>query len=326
MPTEMPASFVQYAQRHGIAPERLQEALQWQVTLWSGAVTEQQRSGWRRWCDANPANSAAWNAIQGMAERLDEISVAMAPTRRGRFSRRGAIKALGIGAAALLITREVSQLPVVRRVMADHQNGVGPAREFALADGTRVLLNTASAIDVDLTSQRRRLVMMPGSEIFVDSRATRSTALPLLIETPHARVEILDDVAAIRDFGSYAQLAVREGQVRVDSGDGVFRLLHESQQSRLALHEPIEPTPLHAATLAWTKGMLLADRMSLGEFLGELGRYRRGILECDEQVAGLVVSGAYPLVDPNRILLALTEALPIRIESRTGYWLRVVAA
>ena len=45
---------------------------------------------------------------------------------------------------------------------------VGERRQFLLDDGTRLQLNTASAVDVQFTAQRRLIVLRRG-EIFIDT-------------------------------------------------------------------------------------------------------------------------------------------------------------
>ncbi|MNW08331.1 fec operon regulator FecR [compost metagenome] len=60
--------------------------------------------------------------------------------------------------------------------------------------------------------------------------------------------------------------------------------------------------------------------------LAELARYRHGRLDCDPAIAGLRVSGSFPLREPDRALLLLSQTLPIRLQSFTRYWLNVVPA
>lgn len=55
-----------------------------------------------------------------------------------------------------------------------------------------------------------------------------------------------------------------------------------------------------------------------------LGRYRPGLLGCDPSVAGLRLSGAYPLDDTDRALAAIARAVPVEVVSRTRYWVRLV--
>ena len=71
---------------------------------------------------------------------------------------------------------------------------------------------------------------------------------------------------------------------------------------------------------AWVDGMLVASGMRLADFLAELERHRPGRLRCDPGVAGLRVSGSYPLADTGRILDALAATLGLEIRFLSRYW------
>jgi transmembrane sensor len=75
----------------------------------------------------------------------------------------------------------------------------------------------------------------------------------------------------------------------------------------------------------WTRGALQADNMRLDAFLAEVSRYRRGVIRCDPEVAGLRVSGVFQLGDTSHILAVVRETLPVRIVERTPYWVTVTA-
>ena len=86
------------------------------------------------------------------------------------------------------------------------------------------------------------------------------------------------------------------------------------------------PRPASPLQAAWVDGMIEARDMPLADFLAELARHRRGHLGCADGVAGLRVSGTFPLADTDQILLALAATLPIRVRRLTPYWIDVVAA
>lgn len=66
--------------------------------------------------------------------------------------------------------------------------------------------------------------------------------------------------------------------------------------------------------------MLYAERMPLPDFVAELARYRPGILRCDPALAALTVSGAFQLDDTDAALRALAATLPLRVDTRSRYW------
>src|SRR5690606_3701418 len=58
----------------------------------------------------------------------------------------------------------------------------------------------------------------------------------------------------------------------------------------------------------------------LRSFLAELSRYRSGHLGCDDAVAAIRVSGAFPLDDIEQTLLSLTESFPGNVIEQAAQW------
>ncbi|MNX84677.1 fec operon regulator FecR [compost metagenome] len=83
------------------------------------------------------------------------------------------------------------------------------------------------------------------------------------------------------------------------------------------------PERFDIESVSWDKGMLLANNMRLDELLGELSRYRSGVLRCHPDVAALRVSGAFSLRDTDASLRLLSDTLPLNISRMTRYWLSV---
>ncbi|MNR08085.1 fec operon regulator FecR [compost metagenome] len=84
--------------------------------------------------------------------------------------------------------------------------------------------------------------------------------------------------------------------------------------------------PLAVGAEAWTQGLLVAQRMPLGELLAELDRYRPGVLRCDPRITGLQVSGSFSIDQPDASLELITQVLPVRVQRVLGYWASVVPA
>jgi transmembrane sensor len=113
--------------------------------------------------------------------------------------------------------------------------------------------------------------------------------------------------------------------VRPTARSGQGLQLEARQQVSFSREGWADIRPLDAGSGAWADGMLVASRMRLADFLAELGRYRRGRLQCDAAVADLLISGSYPLADSERILAMLELALPVRVQRFNRYWVNVQA-
>lgn len=308
-----------------IPQDVLKRAFEWQVALWSGEVTPQWREDFARWLAADALHERAWNDVQRVDGFLAGVPRHIgARVLRGPGARRKVLGGLAWAGAAGLLAAAVRETPYWQVAMADHATRVGEQREIELADGSRLTLNTASAVDVRFGGQQRLVVLRRG-EIQVVTAADRSPARrAFLVQTRHGVLEPLGTRFSVRDEQRKVQLAVFEGAVEI-------RLHEAARRQRLAAGQqaafdassigPAQPVdPLEAA---WTRGLLVAEREPLADFLVRLGRYRPGVVRCHPAVAGLLVSGVYPLADTDRILAALEQVLPIRVGHATRYWVTV---
>ncbi|BCQ55396.1 FecR domain-containing protein [Burkholderia gladioli] len=319
-----------------IPPEIARRAVQWWVDLQGeGARDPALLGGFERWRAEHPLHEAAWCHIQTMQGRFSQLAggvdagaarAALLPARAPR--RRTALKALavlvGAGGAAWSLD------PAERWALwnADWRTAVGERRGLTLADGTRVMLNTDSAIDVRFDAHERRIVLLRGEIMVSSGHEQRTPARPLVVAAAPGELRPLGTRFAVRLDGARVTVGVFEGAVRAQpfaAGAGA-RVIAAGQQAGMARDAVDVPHPLVPYAGAWIDGTLVATRLRLADLLAELARYRCGYLYCDDAVAELRVSGTYPLDDTDRVLDTLRATLPIEVEHFTRYWARVVPA
>ncbi|WP_437881412.1 FecR domain-containing protein [Pseudomonas sp. LRF_L74] len=307
----------------------LDQAIGWLVRLQSGhadAATIEACSQWRK---ANPLHEQAWQALQ--QNEADFHALAALPgnvaattlgrLQDGRHNRRQTLKLLGLGvlasSAGWLTWR---QSPGLR---ADFATATGERRVFTLDDGTRLHLNTASAVNIHFGADLRLIELLQG-EVFIDTGADAQSAngrRPFWVQTRDTRLQAIGTAFGVRLEDGRTRLRVEDGivaigagQVRVSAGQ---EYLIDATGSR-----QVENDTFNAS--AWTRGQLVAKRMRMDALVAELSRYRRGWLGCDPAVAGLEVSGVFQLDDIDQALSALSDSLPVRIERFTPLWTQVM--
>lgn len=306
----------------------LHQALEWQVTFWSGEVTPEERAGFAQWLAAAPEHALAWAQVQRTDAQLQMLARPAAGhalrARPAPARRRALLGLAGLLAGAGLAAYTLRQTPQWQQVTADHRTARGERREIVLPDGTRVLLGSASAIDVDYGSAMRQLHLRDG-EIFITTAAD-PTARPFIVQTAHGAVRALGTRFSLRQADGWIQVAVEQGAVEISPANGGLaarRRVDAGQQARLGQASVQAIGPLEANATAWTRGVLVAERMRLEDFLAELGRHRRGVLRCEASVRDLVVSGVYPLDDTDHALRILAQALPLQVTTATRWWVTV---
>lgn len=318
------------------------QAADWMATLHSGEATADEHSACAVWRAANPAHELAWQRMTSMGQQLrgglQQVPPTIARHALGSIkrqqSRRTALKSLaGLGTIALTGGGAwilADPLPL-GQMTADHATRTGERRSIVLTDGTRVTLNTATAIDVRFDGRQRRIVLRTGEiEVITGHDAQErpfevATRLGTLVPlgTRFTVRDVLTDSGI--DHDNAVTVAVSEGAVSIATKLGSTPLrLPAGSQTRFTSTAVEPPIPIDPASNAWLDDMIVADRMPLTRFITELGRYRRGVLRCDPALADLPVSGAFPLRDTDAVLALLQEALPVRTRSLTRYWVSVI--
>lgn len=302
------------------APDILDEAAEWLVTLHAGSVSTEDRQAWMAWRARSAAHEQAWQRAEQLLGTLGGVPAALAmPALDRTRARRAALAKL----AALLAVAPAAwgawRWSESEGWTADYRSATGERREIRLDDGTRLTLDTGAAVDVRYDATQRIVVLRAGNLHIT----TASDPRPFEIHTRDGRLRALGTrfTVALRD--GHSRLAVEEGAVRVTT-EHDSQVVQAGEQTAFSGRGIDSPATRDPAASAWTRGMLMADGMPLGELIAELSRYRRGITRCDPAVARLRVSGTFPLADTDRSLAMLAATYPLRVATRLGgYWVSV---
>ena len=304
------------------------EAITWYVRLGSGEATDADRMAWRAWYAADEAHRQAWRPFETLGSTLSRLPVEVAGNaleiarRRRRVLRDLGLLAISGGAG--WVAWSAGGTGGMTHWLADQRTAPGEQRSMHLADGSRLLLNTRTAVDIRFDAAHR-LIHLLGGELLAIT-APGIDARPFIIETPHGRVQALGTRFTVRTDADATVVAVLEHavQIRPDRASDRPLTLEAGQQTRFTQEAVDPPAALDPWLTDWTGGSLVVHDRPLGEVLLELARYRRGHLGWDPAVAGLRVSGALPLADTDKALAVIARSLPVRISTRTRYWVKVL--
>lgn len=322
----------------GVPESAVQRALEWQVTFWSGEVTPRERAAFDRWLAQDTDHARAWSQVQRTGQRVRSLTgpvegeaLRAADDARRAATRRTLLRTAGLFATAGVAAYAARNTAPMQSMLAEHRTSRGERRDLLLPDGTRLVLNTDSAIDLRFTAQARDVLLRAG-EVFIatapDPLGSGGLASrPFTVHTRHGAVRAIGTRFTVRLSDGRSMASVDEGAVRIQpllAAAGPVQL-EAGQRAWFSASTVDSPGASLPGDSAWTRGRLVAERMRLRDFLAELGRYRSGLLRCDPAVQDLVVSGVYPLDDTDLALSTLAHALPVRIDSVTRYWVTVRA-
>ncbi|NVZ68005.1 FecR domain-containing protein [Pseudomonas costantinii] len=310
-----------------IDPLILGEAADWLVQLQSGSATDEDRRAIAQWQSRSAQHAQAWQRAEAILGDFDSVPGAIAGDtlkRLGRKKSLGRRQALGLMLLAGPTTWLAYRHMPWKQWAADQHTAIGEQRNLTLPDGTRLLINTGSSLNITFTRHVRRIELLLGEVMVTTAKDPAPTHRPFIVQTRHGTARALGTHFSVRVGEQRSRVAVLEGSVEM-LPEYVIRgvILKAGEQGAFGRDSVAAVEPLDVSATTWEKGMLLAQQMRLADLLQELGRYRSGVLRCHHSVAGLSVSGAFPLRDTDASLRLLQETLPVKVSSLTGYWVTV---
>ncbi|PIB43968.1 siderophore-interacting protein [Pseudomonas sp. 2588-5] len=307
-------------------PRLVDQAIQWMITLRFNVADDASTAAFERWLHTSAEHQQVWQRVATMNDDFNQLPAQVGRHAlrgaRQRISRREGLKLLGLVAGAAGLTwlgRDYAPLPAL---MAEHRTATGERRWVGLSDGSRIQLNSASAIDTAFTSERR-LVQLRQGEILVDTGVDKR---PFWVQTRDGHLRALGTRFLVREEAQGTLLAVQQGAVAVfaNGNETNARQVLNPGEHVVFNRNGIRPAVANGLDpWAWSDGVISAHNMRLDDFLAELGRYRNGLLRCSEAVAGLRVSGTYQLEDTDQVLGLVAQSLKLDVTYRSRYWVTV---
>lgn len=304
------------------------EALEQIVRLNSGDTQKSERIAFKAW----RARSAEHEAAAVEAEQLwydasdlhldPETGLVRPGRKRSGVSRRSVIRGIagvGLGAAGLVWANSA-----LRPLLADHSTGVAEIQALNFPDGTRVLLNAMSALNVAYSPVRRRMTMLEGQAYF---EVAKDAARPFEVEARGATVSALGTAFDIDSnlAGGRVGVFVSQHSVRVQTAHSLASIgtvLSEGHKVVVTatgeIGQVVEEDA--AAALAWRTGMLIVENRPLEDVIAALRAYHKGwIVIPDDSVKALKVNAVLDLRTPDESLDALAAGLPIRVRHLSNF-------
>src|SRR3546814_7268470 len=169
---------------------------------------------------------------------------------------------------------------------------LGEQRTERLPDGTRIILNTQTAVEVRYSRQRREIALQHGEAMF---EVAHDAARPFVVATGDGSVTALGTRFQVRNEGAGAIVTLLEGSVEVTS-QADRRQLKPGEQARYGAGamgidvRQIDPP----ATTSWLQGRLDFSGLPLAEAISEANRYSGVKLRLgDPRLADLPVGGSF---------------------------------
>ena len=325
-----------------------EEAAAWLLRLRNAPDDPSLKAEFEAWLSRDARHAEAWETAQQVWSLASVVGPAhsqpaadcasgsqggsLGLASRIRWKKR-AKRTWGVGlAVAASICLAILVLPSLQlRMQADYASAVGEMRNVELADGTRVHLDSDSAIAVDYAPDRRVVSLLAGrafSSVRYDRRRpfwVKADAVDVMVTGTEFEADMAStDVSLAVVEGEVRVIYHREGRQEAGTDSAV---LVAGQGLRVQIPGGgMERTRIRPQSVAaWRRGRLLIESATIGDLIDELRRYRSGtIVITDGTLAARRVTGVFDLTDPVRALETVVKPHQGRVREITP-WLVVVS-
>jgi transmembrane sensor len=291
------------------------------------------------WLEADPANRRAYDDVSGSWEvsalaASDPTIVTMRnealmarPPRQRDFSR--VWGALATVALVLVVLTGISVTypgfigkagdAVAGREQFVLRTGVGERATATLDDGSTVVLNTNSVLEINYTRLRRDVRLAAGQVLF---KVAHDTARPFVVAAANHEVVAVGTEFEVRLDGEKVRVALLQGRVRVEpikargsSRDGNVAFMVPGQQL-VASAAGLEMKPANVRELvSWESGRVRFDNTRLADAVAEMNRYSRTRILIDDADTGEIrITGAFRTGQSYSFAQTVSEAFPVAAE------------
>lgn len=293
------------------------EAAAWVVRLSQGDPTAAEFDAFEAWLIAEPRRTEAYDrALQAWTQVQEDVAlapeIAAAAPRRNPRPQWLLWSGSGVAAAAAAIAVVVFTAGASPET---YETKPGEHRAVALSDGTHVMLNTATRMEVRWSKGERRISLPEGEATFdVAHDANR----PFVVRAGDRAVRVLGTEFDVKARGEALAVTVRRGVVEVsDHGGAPVRLLKGDQVAfRQAGAAPsvshVDPDDV----FAWREGRLVYRDATIGEVVHALNLQFGGAdISVEPDAAAVRFSGVLTLDSRDQVLHRLTQAAPLAVET-----------
>lgn len=320
---------------------RLASAAAWRVRLTEAGLESSE--AFEAWLAEDAANEAAWRQVAApwnllgeqattpevMQVRRDALARAAVQGRMATREHRAARHVYRLSAlAAGVIAVVAGALWLVARPV-EYRTAFGERRVVTLEDGSKVSLDSDTAVQVRYSADARQLKLLLGQARFdVAHNAQRpfsvdagdrtviatGTSFNIDLRESEVVVTLIEGHVLVTSRASRTRLPVAAAPagtaVPLDAGQTLTAAIDAAQTPL------IEKVSLDTVT-SWESGRLIFDNETLGDVVERVGRYaQQPIVIADDRAAELRISGVFTAGDVTTFVDTVSRYLPVRATSR----------
>lgn len=300
-----------------ISSHLIAEAAEWLVEIQEGQLNAEQQQKFEQWKNQSAEHQRAWQQAEQLQHYLNDVPDNVSEQifddhqhkkLNGKFL---SIILLTAGAA---ITAYYAQQ---QAWLADQRTAYGEQRSVILEDGSKLILNSKTAIDIDFSATERNIKLHYG-EIFIQTaKDQQQRPRPFKVLNQDGSILALGTQFNVAQQENQTQVAVLEHAVLIENKSGQKYQLGAGEQTQFDKQHIGTNYSINTLDFAWHHHLIVADRISLTHFSQQIEKHYGYSVEIDPTLKDLIISGTYPSNDLNALIQAFGQAYDLKIEQKT---------
>jgi transmembrane sensor len=291
-----------------------------------GPWNDTDQAALEEWLSQSLSHRTAYWRVTDAWDRADRLRALSSPAHeQDAAAIKISIPKILAGAAAAIAVVAISGVTTVNYLLAPREQtyatAIGGHRTVALADGSRIELNTNTSLRVAMSADRR-VVSLDKGEAFFEVR--HDAQHPFMVMVGNRRVTDVGTKFVIRRDTDRLQVTVVEGRVRLDARDGSTASKPEMLKQGDVVVAAANSTSLMRETaqqvsnaLSWRHGVLVFKHTTLEAAAAEFNRYNREkFVIADADTSRLKIDGTFPANNMKPFIEVAQDVFGLRVDNR----------
>ena len=293
------------------------------------------------WLEADPANRRAYDEVTRSWEiaalasadptvvKMRTEALMARPAKQRDYSRLwGALATAALVLVAYIgvsftnpgIIGQASDISAPNRDHLVLRTGVGERATATLEDGSTVILNTSSVLEINYSKLRRDVRLVAGQVLF---KVAHDTARPFVVAAANHEVVAVGTEFEVKLCGEQVRVALLQGRVRVEPIAGRHAPVVDGSVAFMAPGEQliasaagivVNRTDVDELT-SWKSGRVRFDNTRLADAVAEMNRYSHTRITIDDPAAADIrITGAFRTGQSYSFAQTVGEAFPVQVE------------
>lgn len=304
------------------------EVVNWLLLLRSENASPADLLAFQRWRARDPRHDRAWrNLASALGSTFGELDTHYPPAtqsvgevRPSLARRRFLHKTVALAGGTAALAFGIDKYYPLANLAADQSTVTAQRRRLALPDGSELLLNARTRVNLTFSPGLRQIHLLAGAIL---ATVAPDAARPFRVLTREGSIEAVGTRFMVSQELQRTLVVVEEHEVQVQTRDGVRRSLLEGLGARFGADKVDTPRLDLLDEAAWKAGMIRVNERPLMQVIRSLRPYRQGSMHLSVAAGALPVTGSFPLDDSDMTLRMLAATLPIAITSITPWYVAI---